>query len=308
MQCKFCGNQLTLASKFCCNCGKKVKSNNEKSVSWKKDDALFLVALVLFFVISSVRFAGISYVFGLIGLGAVVILRVCGLIKPEKVKLGIWTFSIAILLLELYRIFGFWYVHRMASMFLGSDGILVTILTQSYGIPMEETWGANTLWLWGLLILFMLLKSESIKIRKSYTFIVLFALLTWSIWLDVAVINEINTYESHWHEYSVNWIRISCGGYILLMFLRRFVTYWFALFAGQGRIGNVRNILFAVFVVINNFLVTPFAFSVGVMYAEAVCLSWGYVIGMFILLTGFIKKKDKKKPMLDTPQNDLLTN
>lgn len=322
MYCLFCGNKLPIGSKFCNECGKKVKTLKTDRHPSANANTVFVWALVLFSLCSVVKTLLRWVLFGvwwnfvtlisvvlslIIGLTTTLVLRKCGLIKPEKIKKGIVSFSVALLIIEIGNSCDILFVRRVSGWFFGGITESAVNWMEEYAYQAEDVLGANTLWLWGLFILFMLLKSESIKLKKYQSAImsavIMVLTIAWAVVIDIAIMSELYSRLSHWVGNVFHMAKLCCNGYVITIAFGRIILYWFALLAGKGKIGTVRSIIFAAVLLVGARLAPIYIAPFYGLWGASVALSFGYPLGAVILLTGLIKKRT----LPDTEQNSLLT-
>lgn len=296
MYCKYCGKELHQDALFCSGCGKKVFNDNKQDETLpkaKKSQKWVLpITVLLFLIFSNITGEVISWLFAGIGVITVIILWLTKLIKPEKIGTNALCIPLMVLLLEGLRLFGFWIVGNFAESFMGQYGSISSSFALAMFPNIENTYGANTLWLWILFIWFLLLQSQTIKHKKIYYIIIAAILLIWSMILAFVIPGSVLAMEQGLPAEVIHYVDTAYSSYFIWMFLRRFVLYCLITFAARKRIGAIGMIVSAILIVVGSIILmlVCFAFlSLGMRSVSA--LSFGYLFATFVLLIALIREK-----------------
>lgn len=296
MFCRFCGNKLHDEAVFCSGCGKRVAEEHEVSQEATRSEPItkrswaFPVTLLLFFVFSNIRGNTLSWVFTGIGLITVLILWLTKCIKAESITPDVLCIPIAVLLLEIFRNLGFGIVQHFSQQFLGQYGVMTSAFASASFPEIENTWGANSLWLWGMFVLFLLLRSDTVKIKKIHHVVVCAGLIIWSLALAFILSGQKLAMQQGLPAEVIEMFATAHTSYFIWMFLRRYIFFCFICLAGNKRLGIGGMLTFPISIIIGSVFLVSFAFSgLNLGMASVSVLSFGYLFGLIVLLVAFIK-------------------
>ena len=302
--CKFCGNNLHVDDEaaFCSGCGKRIVEEQKVSCEVTKKSPIaksswaFPITLLLFLVFSNITGESISWAFAGLGLVAVLLLWITKCIKPEKIDFSAICIPIAVLLLEGLRNLGFWVVQNFAEPFMGQYGVISSSFASTVFPSIENTYGANSLWLWGLLIWFLLLRSNTVRQKRSHYLIVGIGLIIWSLALTFIVTGRMLAMEQGLPAEAIQYIDTAYRHYFVWMFLRRFIVYCLFCYSGIKRLGSVGTLIFPAVIIVGSIILVPVYFAgLNLGMASISALSFGYLFGVIVLLVALIKEKKKRK-------------
>ena len=296
MYCKYCGKELNEDALFCSGCGKKVQDDFEQSKnvskSVKKHKWVFPVTVLLYLLCSNITGELISWLFAGIGLITVIVLCFTKLVKPEKIGTEALCIPFVVLFLEGLRLFGFWIIENFAETFMGQYGSISSSFALAMFPDIENTYGANTLWLWMLFIMFLLLQSQTIKHKKIYYLIAGAGLIIWSMILAFLIPGSVLAMQEGLPQEVIYYVESAYSSYFIWMFIRRFVFYCLMTFAGRRRIGAVGMIVSAMLIIGGCIILVPICFSYLSLGMKSVsALSFGYLFSILILLIALIREK-----------------
>ena len=286
--CPQCGAPTGLDAVFCGKCGKQLPAKGRNS--WALP-----ITLLLFFAVSNITGALVSWAFAGLGLAVVFVLWITKCIKPERIELSTLCIPIAVLLLEGMRNLGFRVVFIFAEQFMGQYGAISSFYASSVFPSIENTYGANALWLWGLLIWFLLLRSNTVRQKGIHYLIVGIGLVIWSLVLTHMVPGHMLAMEQGMPPEILHYFNTAYEQYFTWMFLRRFLVYCLFCYAGTRRLGPVGTLIFPAVVIVGSMILMVFCFyqlSLGMVSIGA--LSFGYLFGVIILLAALIREKKKQ--------------
>lgn len=320
MFCKYCGKKLPDVAVFCSGCGKPQNKIPEESpvipdcqsagdkprskitVAGRKMNGLFVVSLLLMVLASGFRnlcsyelinilgIGAFSWIYTTIGLSVALVLWLTGKINPEKLTLRVlWLPAVWMLLILFYNIGTSATVHMIVSCVGVYYGIGVSIGSNA-SVWMESVWGAESLWLWAMFILFLCLQSGTLEYKKRFHILVPMFLLVWAFALSLFRYECLRYLGVHTQEmmYSGDFL----GMYLLGMFIRRSVCYFFVYFSGTGRLGKLQMALFPVLIFLGGGVLLTAEYIGFVWYnvftdAKAIAtsvFSLSYLFGLLVLL------------------------
>ena len=151
------------------------------------------------------------------------------------------------------------------------------------------------MWLWGLLIWFLLLRSNTVRQKGIHYLIVGIGLVIWSLVLTHMVPGHMLAIEQGMPAEILHYFNTAYEQYFTWMFLRRFLVYCLFCYAGTRRLGPVGTLIFPAVVIVGSMILMVFCFyqlSLGMVSIGA--LSFGYLFGVIILLAALIREKKKQ--------------
>lgn len=300
--CPQCGTPAGLGAAFCRKCGKQlpakeaaVRPEETRPSPIAKHSWAFPITLLLFFAVSNITGALASWAFAGLGLAVVFVLWITKCIKPERIDFSALCIPIAVLLWEGLRNLGFGVVFIFAERFMGQYGAISSFYASSAFPFIENTYGANALWLWGLLIWFLLLRSNTVRQKGIHYLIVGIGLVIWSLVLTHMVPGHMLAMEQGMPAEILHYFNTAYEQYFTWMFLRRFLVYCLFCYAGTRRLGPVGTLIFPAAVIVGSMILMAFCFyqlSLGMVSVGA--LSFGYLFGVIVLLAALIREKKKQ--------------
>lgn len=293
MYCNYCGQRIPDESCFCGKCGKPVNGSSGLkgqggSLNAPRQFPFALILTVFLSMLFSERILdyllfdntipALSLIPSLVMLGALITLCATGLIAPAKIRANALFFPGSMFLLGLVKIFFCATLALLIPQYISTNPNILFIIRMT-GI--ELYWGTGPAWQWGILILFLLLRSGTLRLRKtSFAILTVFVttiLAAWSVFL--ICIYPRNTWiiddSLIWTVYSIHFSSL---------WIRNLVIYCFVLLAGSGRLSALSTMLFPV--VIGMFTFSLLMFAVIFMrhiYAASYALTAGYLIGLLFL-------------------------
>lgn len=287
MFCVFCGSQLPEDARFCKHCGAKVES--PVGVTEEKKPFNIAMAVTLALYAASFLLAGETSeaIIAVLGLVAAIVLWATGVIKSDAVGWEGLCLPGAVAGLTFARFVGFWAMRRYAYFFLGGAATLASVTASEVATHVESVWGSDALWLWGMLIIALLIRSQ--KLRR-YPWVMLIALGVFLIWsLALTFLYPAQMLGADYYELPAEAMEyfLHCyRAYMGTMFLRRTVVCVFFCFFGARWLGWVRMVLLPVVVTVGSILLITLNFvTLRFGMASVIAVTGGYLVSSLILIT-----------------------
>lgn len=310
MFCRFCGEELPENSRYCPRCGKDQGEENKtvhkdvkRERQMQKGSPVMLILIILlsmlcFRTVALKAFMGYSIsvwkvIQDLIMIIILVALCVRGKICPGRIDGKALLFPPVMLALTIGEHAFLGVLHSCMGYFYGVEAQNAADCLKYSLREIFTDWNFETIWQWALLILFLMICSGSFHPQKRHAAIVILILLVWSVLM--AVVMPLAA-ENYWGNlsmgmYSMNLMsKVFVCRYYNIAWLSQLVLYFFAVLAGEGKLGIVRTILFPV---------TVSVFSILFLLLIAAGLKWmpettifalggGYLAGAMILLAAYL--------------------
>lgn len=329
MFCKHCGAAISDGAGFCSSCGKsQVTANNSRIGNPLNKPARFGKTCILVVSLILMLLTGIYYrlrmayffeamntdqivwIYTAVGILSVFLLWIIGIIRPEKLNWEV--LCLPIIFFILMHSLSIWnsIEQILYSQIAGTHHTVGMVLGINYSIIIEELWGANALWLWGLLVLFLCLRSGKWNFRKYVHIAVLSVLLVWSVILYLFSFKFLRD-EGVPAEF-FSYARDYCCNHILGMFVRRSVCYFFVYYAGIGRLKKWRILLFPILILLGSCLLTLINtivlhidfFRLAHLISTSV-FTLSHLFGLLVLIKMKAAKKQCKFCGEDIPDTDI---
>ena len=301
MFCVSCGSHLPQDARFCKHCGAKVDLP-PVGVTEEKKPFNIAMAVTLALYAASFLLAGemSEAIISALGLIAAIVLWATGVIKSDAVGWEGLCLPGVVAGLTLTRVLGFWAMRRYAYFFLGGAGTQAAVTAGQVATEVESVWGSGALWLWGMLIIVLLIRSG--KLRR-YPWVMLIALgvfIVWSLALTFLYPARMLGAEYYGLPAEAMAYYLHCyRAYMGTMFLRRTVVCVFFCFFGARRLGWVRMVLLPVVVAVGTIVTIALNFAVlRFGMSSVVAITFGYLAACLILITvlvEYIKERKRAK-------------
>lgn len=226
----------------------------------------------------------LSLIRALVMFAVLIVLCAKGRILPGKLRANALFYPGSMLLLGLIKIFFFVMLASLMSQYIGVNPNTPLISRMA---ATELYWGIGPAWQWGILILFLLLRSGTLRLRRSsltiLTVSITAILLVWSMLMLLFP-------KETWLMYDTpSWIVYIAHSSTL--WIRSLTVYLFVLLAGTGRLSDLSIMLFPVVIGMSAFSLLMFAIILMQhIYLAAYTLTAGYLIGLLFLLINYLSK------------------
>lgn len=313
MFCIFCGKELPEHARFCSGCGKSQSNDitleKQQAPPSRNHPTLPLVLTILLSILCSRTV--ICCIFqngaipawrlipGVIMLILLITMCITRRIRPDKIGWDCLLIPIAIAILSAGRQFCLASSVDLLGYFSGSNiqHAMLIVRESVYRAPCAEGW--EVVWQWGLILIFLLIRSETIPFHKKHSIIIIGILSVCSV---VTALFAPYLTNEFCRSLLFEWQRITedtiplLRSFFIAGWLQNLILYFFIILTAKRKSGYVRTVLFPIITSIASFFFLLFCLA-GLEHPWIMfyMMDMGYLTGLLVLLTVYIPKIKKKE-------------